>query len=451
MKASTYRYQLPQKAIKADCPDCGPRHRRTLSRYVDTRTGEPLPHIYGRCDRESNCGYHESPYTAGQSGLSYADEVFERWKQENPRATPHQQKPWNPKAYNKTKKRPISTSTQTSVTSSPSSIEHPVFCIPDEIFEQSLGHYDRNQLATLLCRRFGQSIASELLQRFQIGTSSRWPGACVFWYIDEKGRKRGGQIKLFGDDWHTVKYFNQDGKRMTKTSWVHSALIRRLEAQQLPVPEWLTTYEQHAERSPCLFGLPQLRNAPDHKPVAIVEAPKTAILCSAHFPEFIWLAVGALSYLNTNETGMARLMPVCSRKIVLFPDLSGDGSAYARWSRIADELGEKGFVVTVSDYLERTATDEQREAGLDLADFLLNQQPISKVDLPYLTMDGQTIYGEVLPVNSCDMYPSEWDEMSENAPPILVPSQNRALNDVIATCSMYPSHTVPLFKLAKLS
>ena len=29
----------------------------------------------------------------------------------------------------------------------------------------------------------------------------------------------------------------------------------------------------------------------------------------------------------------------------------------------------------VSDVLEKTATDEQREAGLDIADFLLMQEP----------------------------------------------------------------------------
>ncbi|GAB4042281.1 hypothetical protein GCM10028774_53880 [Spirosoma jeollabukense] len=69
------RYQLPRKAVKGDCPQCGPRHRRTLSRYVDTQTSDPLPELYGRCDRESNCGYHLSPYHKGASGLSYHDEL----------------------------------------------------------------------------------------------------------------------------------------------------------------------------------------------------------------------------------------------------------------------------------------------------------------------------------------------------------------------------------------
>ncbi|MFD2937623.1 PG0870-related protein [Spirosoma flavum] len=44
----------------------GPKHRKTLSRYVDTQTGEPLPGKYGRCDQESNCGYHLKPYYKGE-------------------------------------------------------------------------------------------------------------------------------------------------------------------------------------------------------------------------------------------------------------------------------------------------------------------------------------------------------------------------------------------------
>ncbi|WP_461116809.1 DUF6371 domain-containing protein [Spirosoma jeollabukense] len=83
--------------------------------------------------------------------------------------------------------------------------------MPEEVFQQSLGFYERNQLAILLKTHLSEDTATALLQRFQIGTSSRWPGACVFWYIDEHNRKRGGQIKLFGGDFHTVKYKDAQG------------------------------------------------------------------------------------------------------------------------------------------------------------------------------------------------------------------------------------------------
>ena len=392
-QAKPYRYQLPPKAIKSDCPDCGPQHKMTLSRYVDTRTGETLPEEYGRCDRQSNCGYYLNPYQKDASGVSYADEVKARngagnipkelfhiagnWKRngyatresvvtelqgELVGATPEQAEAVARYIFDKPKRLPQSTPA-------------PVYSIPDEVFSPSLGRYDQNQFARLLIRHFGLGVALDLLQRFQIGTSSHWPGACVFWYIDEQGRKRGGQIKLFGKDWHTAKYVDREGKQRSKTSWVHFALLRRCKAKETPVPDWLTEYDQKAERSPCLFGLPQLPNAPVDQPIAIVEAPKTAVVCAAHMPGFTWLAVGALSYLNAE-----RLAPVRGRKIVLFPDLNAcydrinaKGETIKGWLTRANELRAKGFQVEVSTYMEDRATDEQKEQGLDLADFLLNE------------------------------------------------------------------------------
>lgn len=42
-----------------DCPGCG-KHK-IFSRYLDTQTGEHLRPSVGRCNRESNCGYHYTP------------------------------------------------------------------------------------------------------------------------------------------------------------------------------------------------------------------------------------------------------------------------------------------------------------------------------------------------------------------------------------------------------
>lgn len=397
MSTTTYRYQLPRKAIKIDCPSCGLRHRKTLSRYVDTQTGEPLPLPYGRCDRESNCAYHLSPYQKGASGMSFADEQ----RQYQAEATPI------PKAWFRLARNRIQTGMSRhefiraiireegatlaqaehvtdfiyggarSATAfrrpAAACVERPVFTIPHEVFLQSLGHNHQNQFARLLGDHFGLTVANDLLSRFQIGTSSYWPGACVFWYIDEEGRKRGGQIKLFDANFHTVKYLDASGVRRTKTNWVHSAYARRCHELKVPYPPWLVDYldEQHeVAKSPCLFGLPQLLNAPLDQPVAIVESPKTAVLCSPYFPGFIWLAVGALSYLNAS-----RLAPLRNRNVMLFPDLSTDGSAFDRWSRTASELTAQGFSVRVSDYLALRATQAQQDAGFDLADYLLGQWP----------------------------------------------------------------------------
>jgi hypothetical protein len=415
--AATLPYKLPKKAIKRDCPQCGPKHRKTFSLYVETATGETLPEIFGRCDREGNCGYHNSPYHKGTSGTSYHDEQKEKsgggpipkeWfrmagKQKRNAvtrqgfmqtlmamegATPQQAERVATYIYDR---QPEQDHTPP-----------PVYTIPNEVFRPSLGHYDRNQLARLLRQYFGYAITDDLLRRFQIGTSSRWPGACVFWYIDEQSRIRGGQIKLFDDNWHTVKYTNQEGKKCSKTSWVHSALIRRHTEQNTPVPEWLSLYDEHAERSPCLFGLPQLLNAPIDQPVAVVEAPKTAILCTPYFPDYTWLAAGALSYLTPE-----RLVPLRNRNVTLYPDASVDGVAFGKWSQRAEELNAKGFKIKVSDFMEKGTTDEQKQQGYDLADFVLSEWPgyppdwdIEPGSLPttqLITSPTGPVWSEILP------------------------------------------------------
>lgn len=397
MPANTFRYQLPKKAVKSDCPSCGPKHRRTLSRYVDTLTGEPLPDIYGRCDRESNCGYHLNPYHKGASGLSYYEQIKAQtsvgpipkaWftiaarqkhegilkqdiiahlmQREGARLEQAERVANFLFDQASTSSRPVEP-----VNFTPTSQTGPLCTIPEEVFTQSLGHYERNQFAWLLRRHFGDTVADELLKRFTIGTSGRWPGACVFWYIDERQLIRGGQIKLFDDTFHTVKYVIKAGEKRSRTTWVHSSYSRRCDELNQPYPNWLTAYldeRNEVQKSPCLFGLPQLLTADADQPIAIVEAPKTAVISTPYFPGFIWMAVGALSYLNAERLG-----PLRGRRIELFPDLSKDGSAFDRWNRVAGELLAQGFQITVSTYLEDNATDDERAAGADLADFLLEQ------------------------------------------------------------------------------
>lgn len=396
MLANTFRYQLPKKAIKSDCPSCGPKHRKTLSRYIDTQTGEPLPEIYGRCDREINCGYHLNPYYKGATGLSYHDQLKARasvgpipkdWFRMAARekhagigkqdiiahlmqlegARLEQAERVVDVVFDQSSKslRPKETEDTIPVP------QHSLCTIPEAVFTQSLGHYERNQFARLLGRHFGGLVADELVKRFNIGTSGRWPGACVFWYIDEWQRIRGGQIKLFDDTFHTVKYVIKAGEKRSRTTWIHSSYARRCDELNQPYPDWLRAYldeRNEVQKSPCLFGLPQLLTAGADQPVAIVEAPKTAVISTPYFPGFVWMAVGALSYLNAE-----RLAPLRSRRIELFPDLSKDGRAFDRWNRVANELLGQGFQITVSSYLEDNATDKEREAGADLADFLLEQ------------------------------------------------------------------------------
>lgn len=334
----THRYTLqPYTGPKSRtiCPGCG--KPRCFTRYVDTDTGELLPDAYGRCNHEVKCGYSVSPYQTEADGLSYKERVYQEGKRAGIAAPSRTRRPLRVSA-------PVA----------------PLPGIPGEVFRASQARYKDNQFARLLCEHFGAGLADELLARFHVGTSAFWPGACVFWLVDEQGRTRGGQVKLFDETFHTVP---------GKISWVHTALRVGYTRKGQPCPEWLTAYEK-GPKSPCLFGLPQLLTDSLNKPVAIVEAPKTAIVMSGYCPDFLWLATMGKSYLNAE-----RLASVKGRKITLFPDASAEGKTFGEWQRKAAELNSEGFSILLSETLEQTATPEQKAEGADLADILLTEWP----------------------------------------------------------------------------
>ncbi len=338
------RYRLQPYAgrkTRHPCPACGVPS--TFTRYLDTLTGDLLPDAYGCCDRADNCGYHLNPYhRAPDGGPSYATATVRGERA----TTPPPPRPLAPPA------------------------PAPALPIPADVFTASLGHYDRNALADVLRRHFGPARADELLHRFHVGTSTHWPGACVFWLLDERGAVRGGQVVLYDATGHTVK-IRPDGTRHRHTTWAHTALNAAYRNRHQAVPAWLIEYDRpNNPKSPCLFGLPQLATAPPTAPVALVESAKTAIVATAYLPQFVWLATMGKSYLTAD-----RLVPVRGRRIVLFPD-AGALTGPDGWQTKADKLRAAGFRIDIHDGLERAATKPERQAGLDLADVLLRPAPI---------------------------------------------------------------------------
>jgi hypothetical protein len=71
---------------------------------------------------------------------------------------------------------------------------------------------------------------------------------------------------------------------------------------------------------------------------AIVEAEKTAIILSEHYPQYVWLAAGGLYELHTDK-----FKPLRGRRIVLFPDTDPDGKAYRYWYQTAQEVMDSPF------------------------------------------------------------------------------------------------------------
>ena len=291
-----YKYQLSPGSRKYLCPGCG---KKRFVRYVDASTGELLPGKYGRCDREVNCGYFVSPYKDG----------FGRDQQSN--WTPPPPEPPKPTSY-----------------------------IKPETLKASLQAYDQNNFVQWLYSFLDEATALELVRKYRIGTSKHWPGATVFWQIDNKGRIRSGKIMLY--DQATGKRVKEPYNHIT---WSHKAM--KLENFNL---------------KQCYFGLHQLISI-SGKPIAIVESEKTAVIATAYLPKFTWLACGSLTNLNA-----VKFAALSGKKIVLYPDLNG----FEKWQQKAAELmgAYPGTKIIVSDLLEKHCTPDERENGFDLADYL---------------------------------------------------------------------------------
>ncbi|MBK0403881.1 hypothetical protein I5M27_12875 [Adhaeribacter sp. BT258] len=318
-----YRYTLDKGSKKFICPRCG---EKEFVKTIDTETGEYLPDDVGKCDRANGCAheYHYSDYF-----------------KENPDQR-----------------------SEGLFTSKPTPPKKPAY-IPTDYVESRRKGYDANTFVKYLKGLFGSEITRQLIDLYDIGTfNERWPGSAIFWVKDVEGRTRSGQVKHFEENGHTGKYLDKAGKPKSKTDWVHSQLIfkysrKHCEEKQ---PAWLTKYQENPEGWPCLFGEQLLSHFPE-KPVALVEAPKTAIIASVYFPQFVWLAIGAKGYFTTNRPD--RLAALKGRTVVLFPDLK----AFDDWNQKAVALSHIAAFIT-SDFLEQNATDAEREKGLDLADYL---------------------------------------------------------------------------------
>jgi hypothetical protein len=289
----------------------------------------------------------------------------------------------------------------------------PVSFIPVEVLKASLKGHETNHFVKFLINLFGVEVASQLVSRYFIAASKYWNGATVFWQIDTQGKVRTGKIML---------YSPATGKRVKEPfnhiNWVHKALKQ---------PEF--------ELSQCLFGEHLLIDKT--KPVAIVESEKTAVIASVYLPQFIWVAVGSLTNLNAEKCSILK-----GRTVTLFPDLNG----FEKWNNKAKKLSHLA-TFTVSDLLERKASEAERKQGFDLADYLIKfnykefAQPEPEATEPPPAV--QTLV-EVKPFEQSELpKPKNWSnditDLENYFAAIAVPTQPVKLNrcSTITNCSLF--------------
>ena len=108
------------------------------------------------------------------------------------------------------------------------------------------------------------------------------------------------------------------------------------------------------------------------KPVCVVESEKSAVILSEWYPQYVWMATGGMGNVQPE-----RFRGLRGQRVILFPDTDTDGTAYRRWYEAAQVVMQQPFweespPIRVSPVLELHASPEQKEAKIDLVDFLFD-------------------------------------------------------------------------------
>jgi hypothetical protein len=310
-----YRFELEKyrgRKSRYTCPECG--HPGEFTRYYDNQFGTHLDPLVGKCNRIVKCGYHYPP----KKFFDDHPEFFRFGSDARPVKIGH-----------------IIQQTRHFNTIDPT------------VVESTLTETVANNLALYIRGLFGEEAAEAVLKSYKLGT---WPdGRAVFWQIDRDGLIRAGKL---------IEYCWATGRRShtRSVSWVHSELqkAKEIAAYNIHISTDTFTLDQ------CFFGEHLLAVDKD-KPVAVVESEKTALIASAHFPEWIWLASGGCGGLKIDRLTFV----TTGRHVQLFPD----STQFEKWSELVRKKGVAR--ITVSDILERSLSEEQKARDLDLADIII--------------------------------------------------------------------------------
>ena len=109
-----------------------------------------------------------------------------------------------------------------------------------------------------------------------------------------------------------------------------------------------------------------LLTADDHQTVALVESEKSALIASYFLPQYLWIATGGKNGAFNREA----MSVLKNRQVLLFPDLG----ATDYWRSKMEMMQRLEIEVSLFDFMENNATDEERKAGYDIADYLLKTE-----------------------------------------------------------------------------
>ena len=305
-----YRYSLDHgPRNKHICPAC---KRRSFVLYVDAN-GLPLNETVGWCDHLHSCGFHRSPRDYFREHPDLKGK-FEDWRTSRPA--------WLDKEP-----------------------ENTAPCLfPQEIVRATQKYSTDCNLRIFLNEKIDPVVVEGCFVEYGIGVTR--DGGTIFWQFDIDGNCRGGKIIHYGSNGHRIK-----SDSTPPVNWAH-ALMK----DSLP-PGWTL--------SQWLFGENLLAKYPN-KPVGLVEAEKTAVVCAALMPGYVWLATGGRAV----NLGRAEAI-LKSRFVIAIPDMD----AHEEWGRKFANCRN----MTVSDVLFRLLPAELHGGTFDLADVLLTDTKLLKI------------------------------------------------------------------------
>ncbi len=259
--------------------------------------------------------------------------------------------------------------------------------IPNERYESCRQGFQRNGLFLWLSTRFGLSETYQAFEIYRLGTSKHWMFqntlATTLPQYDQAGNLC--QVKV-------IPFSSITGRR-AKPEQLPPKLNQKTNQYEPDPGVWFAgkylLQKKKAHPVQCYFGLHLVSLYPNKK-VAFVEGESTAITASIVYPEFNWLASGGSTGSSWNNPDKFKALADCD--VVLWPD----SGKFEEWSRKAIPLQGLVAKLAVSDYVEKHAY----KSNLDLRDLLC---------LPQWNIEGRTIYGQPLALETLQDYPPGWD------------------------------------------
>lgn len=294
-------------------------HKGCFVRYIDAAGKITFPDNVGRCDREKNCGYHYTPKQYFHDNPDMKGQFFVQPERAN--------------------------------VSSPTKPKVEPYYFDKNLMLATEKAYEQNPLCSFLGGILGMDRAISRMRMYNTGTTKN--GGTAYWLMDYKGRLRDCKIMFY--DAATGHRLKDEQHHPT---WLHSKM--RIDKERICL---------------CFFGEHLLSLEENKgKTVAIVESEKTAISASFYLPQFVWIATGG----KDGVFSQADLSVLQGRKVMLFPDLG----MFSNWREKAMTLIRHGIDATVFDFLEKEASEADKKAGLDIADYLLNSSPMKSEAMP---------------------------------------------------------------------